>query len=59
VDRHDHVYCTECGLLVDVEVPVALTAHHVAADQSGFRIASHHTVFAGSCPACEAGTQTP
>ncbi len=58
VDRHDHVYCAECGLLVDVEVPVALMAHHVAAEQSGFRITSHHTVFAGICPACQAGSRS-
>src|SRR5215208_3341763 len=28
VERHDHVYCTSCGLLVDVDVPVALIARH-------------------------------
>lgn len=54
VDRHDHVYCTECNLLVDVEVPVALIARHVAAEQSGFRIDKHHTVFEGVCPVCRA-----
>jgi Fe2+ or Zn2+ uptake regulation protein len=54
VDRHDHVYCTECGLLVDVEVPVALMAHHVAAEQSGFLVTRHHTVFEGACPECRA-----
>jgi hypothetical protein len=25
----------------------------VAAEQSGFDITSHHTVFAGVCPACK------
>ena len=52
VDRHDHVSCLDCGLLMDVDVPVALIARHVAAEQSGFDITSHHTVFAGRCPAC-------
>jgi len=51
-DRHDHVHCTSCGLLVDVEVPEALMARHVAAERSGFAITSHHTVFSGACPAC-------
>ena len=51
-DRHDHVHCTRCGLLLDVEVPMALTARHIAAERSGFAITSHHTVFAGTCPAC-------
>ncbi len=54
VDRHDHVYCTGCGLLIDVEVPVALMAHHVAAEQSGFVVTRHHTVFEGACPDCRA-----
>ena len=52
VDRHDHVQCTGCGLLMDVDVPVALIARHVAAEQSGFEITSHHTVFVGLCAAC-------
>lgn len=52
VDRHDHVQCTTCGLLVDVDVPVALIARHVAEEQSGFEVTSHHTVFAGHCPTC-------
>ena len=52
VERHDHVHCTGCGLLVDVDVPVALIARHVAAEQSGFDITNHHTVFAGRCRTC-------
>ena len=55
VDRHDHVHCTGCGLLLDVDVPVALIARHVAAEQSGFEITSHHTVFAGRCRSCQTG----
>ncbi len=53
VERHDHVHCLRCGMLIDVDVPVALIARHVAAEQSGFDITSHHTVFAGVCPACK------
>lgn len=51
-DRHDHVYCECCGLLVDVNVPVALIARHVAEEQSGFTVTGHHTMFAGVCQAC-------
>ena len=51
-ERHDHVQCLECGELVDVDVPVALMARHVAAEQSGYDVSSHHTVFAGRCPHC-------
>jgi len=52
VERHDHVLCTGCGLMVDVDVPIALIARHVAEERSGFAISSHHTVFAGICPSC-------
>lgn len=54
-DRHDHVHCSVCGAIEDVEVPVALLAQHVAAERSGYDIQSHHTVFVGVCPDCRAG----
>ena len=54
-DRHDHVRCTVCGALQDVDVPTVLFAEHVASEQSGFRVIGHQTVFAGVCPACESG----
>jgi Fe2+ or Zn2+ uptake regulation protein len=56
VERHDHVFCAECGLLDDVEVPVALIAQYIAAERSGFEIIHHHTMFTGRCPACRAKT---
>ena len=55
VERHDHVHCQACGVLLDVDVPVALMAMHVASEQSGFDIESHHTVFLGTCPTCRSG----
>jgi Fur family transcriptional regulator, peroxide stress response regulator len=51
-DRHDHVHCLKCGSLADVDVPEALMARLVAEERSGYSIAHHHTVFAGTCPAC-------
>ena len=57
VERHDHVHCQTCGVLLDVDVPVALMAMHVASEQSGFDIDSHHTVFLGTCPTCRNGRQ--
>ncbi len=54
VDRHDHVHCLQCGIIMDVDVPVALMASHVAEEQSGFTVTSHHTVFSGICPDCAA-----
>jgi Fe2+ or Zn2+ uptake regulation protein len=52
-DRHDHVHCTVCGELRDVDVPSALLAHHVAAEQTGYRVEEHQTIFSGVCPACQ------
>lgn len=51
-ERHDHVHCSNCGVLLDVDVPEALMARHVAEERSGFAISNHHTVFVGLCPAC-------
>lgn len=53
-ERHDHVHCLACGVLLDVDVPMALMARHVAEERSGFAIITHHTVFAGACPTCQA-----
>lgn len=58
-ERHDHVHCTECGALQDVNVPVAESCEIVAAEQSGWQITRHHTLFEGLCPTClerQAGT---
>jgi Fe2+ or Zn2+ uptake regulation protein len=52
-DRHDHVHCNTCGVIMDVEVPMALMATHVAEERSGFSISSHHTVFSGVCSSCQ------
>jgi Fe2+ or Zn2+ uptake regulation protein len=51
-ERHDHVYCNICGELMDVDVPVALLAERVAAEQTGYNITRHHTLFEGMCPNC-------
>ncbi|MBA2468238.1 MAG: transcriptional repressor [Chloroflexia bacterium] len=58
VERHDHVHCTDCGIIVDVDVPVALMARHVAEEQSEFTITSHHTVFNGLCRTCQGARNT-
>lgn len=55
VDRHDHVHCSACGAIADVDVPFTLMAKHIAEEQSGFDIDHHHTVFVGICPDCRSG----
>jgi Fe2+ or Zn2+ uptake regulation protein len=56
-DRHDHVRCNSCGVLIDVDVPTALFARQVAEEQTGFRIFEHQTVFAGVCPSCQSAAR--
>jgi Fur family transcriptional regulator, peroxide stress response regulator len=56
VDQHDHVHCVICGTLVDVDVPQALFARHVASEQTGWEITGHQTVFSGTCPSCRPAT---
>jgi Fe2+ or Zn2+ uptake regulation protein len=56
-DRHDHVLCSECGALTDVNVPVSSSCEAVAAEQSGWTIARHHTLFEGLCPECMANPE--
>lgn len=59
-ERHDHVHCTSCGALADVSVPVAVSCEEAAAQQSGWQISRHHTLFEGLCPDCldkQAGTE--
>ncbi len=56
-DRHDHVHCTVCGELLDVDVPIAVLARQVAADQTGYDIQEHQTVFSGVCPVCQQATE--
>lgn len=57
-DRHDHVHCSVCGAIEDVDVPVALLAQHVAGERTGYEIENHHTVFVGVCPECQGGRGT-
>jgi Fe2+ or Zn2+ uptake regulation protein len=52
-ERHDHVHCSACGSIEDVDVPVALLAQHVAGEHTGYEISNHHTVFVGVCPDCQ------
>ncbi len=58
VDRHDHVQCLICGTLVDVDVPTALLAQQVAAEQTGYHVSGHQTVFTGVCPICQSASHT-
>ena len=52
LDRHYHLICKECGRVVDVEIPYSEDYDRIAAEQSGFVVERHRTVFEGLCPGC-------
>jgi Fur family transcriptional regulator, peroxide stress response regulator len=54
-DRHDHAICTDCGSLVDFELPEAAKLMQAAARKSRFKPESVHLTLRGLCPACRDG----
>lgn len=49
---HNHLFCTSCGRVYDSPVPYHAELDRAAAEQSGFEIIQHCTVFEGLCPDC-------
>ena len=54
-ERHDHLRCTTCGRLHDVDVDVSELVLPVE-QQHGFAVDSAEVIFSGRCPTC-AGDQ--
>lgn len=50
--RHDHAVCSECGKLVDFELPGASELMRTAARASRFKAESVHLTLVGRCPKC-------
>ena len=50
--RHDHALCTECGDLVDLELPIPRALLNKAADLSKFEAQSVEFILKGVCPNC-------
>ncbi|MFQ5662656.1 MAG: Fur family transcriptional regulator [Terriglobia bacterium] len=50
--RPDHVICTRCGRLIDVEVRLPRKIFDDVRRRTGLEVASHHVQFLGLCPAC-------
>ena len=50
--RHDHAICTDCGKLVDFDLPEASELLRVAARKSKFKPESVHVTLRGLCPEC-------
>jgi len=51
-DRHDHAICSECGKLVDFDLPEAAELMKLAARKSKFKPESIHLTLRGLCPDC-------
>ena len=51
-ERHDHAICTDCGKLVDFDLPEAAELIKAAARKSKFRAASVQLTLRGVCPEC-------
>ena len=50
--RHDHAVCSECGRLVDFDLPGAVELMRSAARASRFKAESVHLTLVGLCPKC-------
>ena len=51
-DRHDHALCSQCGKLVDFDLPQAAELLKAAARRSKFKPESVHLTLKGVCPDC-------
>ncbi len=52
VDRHDHVVCSTCGRVFDVDVTLPDGVVAAAGDQVGVRIDGYDLQLRGTCDAC-------
>jgi Fur family peroxide stress response transcriptional regulator len=51
-ERHDHALCSQCGKLVDFDLPQAAELMKAAARRSKFKPESVHLTLKGVCPDC-------
>jgi Fe2+ or Zn2+ uptake regulation protein len=51
-NRHDHALCSQCGKLVDFDLPGTLALSRPAARASNFKVESVHLTLVGLCPQC-------
>jgi Fe2+ or Zn2+ uptake regulation protein len=52
-DFHYHMICTECGSVIDVDMPYDNESDKKIAEKSGFKVLRHRMVFEGICPQCQ------
>ena len=52
-DPHYHMVCTRCGSVCDAPLEYQAAYDELIAQETGFKIACHQTLFEGLCPACQ------
>lgn len=58
-DHHDHLICTECGLIVEFENPEIEVLQDRMAQEHGFELTHHKMELYGRCAQCIKASQTP
>lgn len=53
MDLHHHLLCTKCGSLCDVTFTYQIELDKKLAEETGYKIERHQTVFEGICPNCQ------
>ncbi len=56
-ERHDHAICSDCGRLVDFDLPATAELMRAAARKARFKPESVHLTLRGLCPECRRRTQ--
>lgn len=53
-DRHDHAICTQCGVLIDLPVNIAVLSDSLqdAVCRAGLELSSHEVRLYGRCRSC-------
>jgi Fe2+ or Zn2+ uptake regulation protein len=54
-EHHEHIRCTECGIVSEVPGCVVEDAVALVQRRTGYRVSSHQVVFAGVCRTCRFG----
>ena len=53
-EKHYHLFCTGCGAVCDAPVDYRAQLDRQVAEETGFAVERHRTIFEGLCPACQA-----
>jgi Fe2+ or Zn2+ uptake regulation protein len=51
-EHHEHIRCSDCGRVAEVEGCVLEGASSAVTNRTGFKVTSHQLLFSGICPDC-------